>query len=554
MKNPKAILVTVVVAFISLITFISLVLFFNETIMVKDAGGTSVPTFLRESHTIIMYVWVVLFIAISIAGSYYFLIKKKTIEPKKALLYLAIGLASTFILKIIISSVTKGFEIDTGCFTAWATGAGNNLFGFYTPAEWCDYPPLYISILSFCGKLVTLGIPKLIAIRLPALIAEIGISIIIYQLATKNFNRVAGIFLALLFAMNPLVIFDTSIWGQMDVVLAFFIVCAITLVLKRHAKYPSLYFILSSILFASAILIKPQALFFLPILIFALIKNKKFLPFLYSGLTGIATIFLLILPFDKVKFTLDTSKSVAMLNGILPAMKDLIATIAQLPVIKDFLWLLDLFMATAGRYNYISANAANTYFPFGKNGVYDSMPEVKKGEVAPLIEKVFGLDYATFGIILLCIVIVIALIVYLKGKHSSIPWFTAVFLNVGIFMTATRMHERYMFTVVALLVIAFIYSKDIITPMLGALFTLTIYMNVDAVFTRQLINNYPWIDGSWPGISKSMVMVSITNVLGFVILLGLLLGLAFNNYLPIFKTAIVKPLTRSSLSHRKLKK
>jgi len=527
----------------SVILISTLVLFLTEKL-----DGSKL---LRDSHTEIMFVWVVVFFVLFIGGAYFFLTKKVEIESKKAFLYLMISLGIVFILKLVISSITKGFSIDTGCFTAWAAGAGKNLLGFYTPQEWCDYPPLYISILAFCGKLTSLGIPQLIAIRLPALFAEIGISLIIYKIASKNFNQTVGIFLGVMFALNPLVIFDTSIWGQMDTVLAFFIVTAIYLVTKTHARYPALYFILSSIFFASAILIKPQALFFLPILLFALIKNKKFLPILYSGLTGIGTIFLIILPFDKVKFVYASSKIISAINGAIPSLKDVTHFLSGLPFFRDFFWLADLFMGTAGGYSYITVNAANTYFPFGKNWVQDSMPtNLKVGETPPVIGKILGLDYATFGLILVGVVLILAAVIYFKSNHRSIPWFTAIFLNVGIFMTATRMHERYMFTIVALFIIAFIYSKDLITPILGALFTLTIYINTDYVFTRQLVVGNTWIENGSP----TTIFISILNLLGLFLLLALLLGLAFNNYLPILKQEIIKPLTRSTIRQKKFKK
>ena len=542
MKNAKIILVS---AF-SLILTIMLIFFFTEKLDNK--------AFIMDSHTVIMFVWLVAYMFLFIGGAYFLLRKIRVIDSSRSLKIIFISLVSIFILKLIISSVSKGFDIDISCFTAWAEGSGRNLFGFYTPQEWCDYPPLYISILSFCGKLITFGVPKVIAIRLPALLAEIGISIIIYRIASKNFNNIAAIFLSIAFAMNPVVILDTSLWGQMDAVLAFFIVTAIYLSTGEftfkgkllNSKQPFPYhLLLSSMFFASAILIKPQALFFLPILIFALIKNKKVLLFILSGLTGIATIFLIIWPFDKVKFEYSTSKIIEIINGINPAFKDVTAFLSNLPFFKDFFWIGDLFLKTAGGYTGITINAANTYFPFGKNWKTDS-------------ERILGLDFATFGLILVGIVLILATLFYFKSNHKSIPWFTAIFLNAGIFMAATRMHERYMFTIIALLIIVFIYSKDILTPILGALFTLTIYINVDYVFTRQLVTSIlyapkagnTWIEDS----SGTIIFDSLMNLLGLVVLLALIMGLVFNNYLPIMKPQIVKPLTRTDFKKKKINK
>ena len=533
MKRLRFILLSIIFFILGL----TLILYFNEKIDGKA---------LTEAHTNIMFTWFVVY-SIAFMVIAYFFMNKKLPDKINPAIVLSVSLFLILVLKIYISFVTKGFTVDTGCFCGWSNSAGENLFDFYTKS-WSDYPPLYIAILSFCGKLTSIfGIPQLIAIRIPSLLAEIGISLLIYRISTKNFTKTAGLFLAIAFALNPLVLFDNAIWGQMDVVLAFFIVLAIYLLQKNK-------FVFASILFASAILIKPQAIFFLPLLIFALIKNKKILPFIYSGLTGIATVFLIVLPFNKfqfqiltkgtespiVKFEYATSKIIEIVNGALPFLKSFTAVAFNLPVFREFIWLGDLFLRTASGYPYISSNAANTYFLFNKNTTEDSLYAI----------KALGINFSTLGLIFVGLIIIFGGIVYLRGKHNSIPWFTGVFLNVGIFMLATRMHERYMFTVVALIIIAYIYSKDLFTPVLLLLFTLTNYINIDYVFTKFVMINYPWINGD----SRVILFVSFLNVIGLAALTAFLMGLAFKNYLPINKVSIPKALTRTAIRAKNKRK
>ncbi|MEI6131524.1 MAG: glycosyltransferase family 39 protein [Bacillota bacterium] len=508
----------------------TLIMFLTELIDAKSP--------LHETHTNVMYIWFAAFVVLLFVGLYFSVLNKIDLSKNNAFHFLVISIAIIFFVKIIISTYAKGLSIDVNLFTFWAKDAGKDLIGFYKPAPFfCDYPPLYITILAIFNKLTLIGIPEIITIRLPALFAEIGVSLLIFKIASKQSKYVLGLFLALAFSLNPLVIFDASLWGQMDSVLAFFIVLAIYLTTITHKRFPSLYFILSAVVFASALLIKPQALFFFPILIFALLKNKKFLPILYAGFAGVVTITLIVLPFQK--------NNMPVVSGIL-----------DWPVVRDFVWIVNLFIGTAGGYTYATVNAATTYFPLGKNWVFDS-PQPKDPNA--IYEKVFGLDLATFGLILVGLVILIAAFVFLKGKHPGIPWLTAAFLNAGIFMTATRMHERYMFTVVVLLIVAFIYTKDLIVPFLIALFTLTIYINTDYVYTRQLVTATlygpdkanTWIQNT----SISINFVSILNMVGLITLFTILLGVAVNNYIPQQISNIQKPLTRTQIrsKQRKLK-
>ncbi len=61
---------------------------------------------------------------------------------------------------------------------------------------------------------------------------------------------------------------DSTIWGQVDSFFTMIIIAALILLLDKRLEA-------SAVLFTMAILMKPQGSFFLPILLFELIKRRK---------------------------------------------------------------------------------------------------------------------------------------------------------------------------------------------------------------------------------------------------------------------------------------
>lgn len=458
------------------------------------------------AHTIPMYVWLVIYCILFLAGAYYLSKKKVKFSKESCILILFVVLAISFIIKIAISASSPGFANDVACFESWSSTAAKNLFAFYDSAGFADYPPLYVYFLMISGKFMQIGIPPEIAFRLPPLLAEVLLGILIYKIGRKLKNKEFGLFIAIAYVLNPLVILDTCVWGQMDSFLIVFVALSIYLMIIEKPIW-------ASVVMACAILIKPQGVFFLPLLIIFIIKKKSIKTFLLSGLAGVGTIIAIIIGFQKANFVIDASPTVASLSRI---SEPLIHQIATWPIIRDILWLADLLTGTASNYDYAAFNAANFYSMLGFNtGPKDS-------------ELFLGIPFSIFGFIMIAVILIISIVTLWKCKNKGMFWLNAAFLNAGIFMFATRMHERYMFSVFALLLIAWLFTKDWITPILAVGFTITNYLNVDDCLTRMLLTNYPHI----PSDSTRMIVTSFFNFFLFLILTFVLVLLAKKNQLP----------------------
>lgn len=479
-----------------------------------------------------MITWLIIYSIFFIASILYIAFsRKKSNVPENISIAVLIGIAAiAFFVKLFISQQGWEFDTDINCFTVWSNSAANNLLGFYETTSFCDYPPLYIYILGFFGKLTQLGVPAVISVRLPVLISELVIGWFIYKFAAKKIGNISGLILSGLWLVNPLTILDCAIWGQMDAVLTAFIIVAVYYL--EDEKY-----ILSAALFTASILIKPQGLFFLPVFIFVIIKKRQWIQFLFAPLTAIILTLIVIMPFGKSAFIPTESAFIATLPGGDSA-DNIWLKMATIPVLKDFMWLGNLYMGTAGTYNYISLNMANFWGALGMNLATD--------------DKMLGsLSYATWGIILIVFVIGLAGLFILKSKHENTSWLACAFLNVGIVMLATRMHERYMFPIVAIMFIVFIFTRDWITPLLALGFTITNYFNVSDVLIRNIVLEYPHIGDN----TTHFVEVSVANTILFVALVGVLMFYTFSKktLLPIQSETTLNDAKTNNKKYKKLK-
>jgi dolichyl-phosphate-mannose-protein mannosyltransferase len=135
-------------------------------------------------------------------------------------------IALGFLLRFAISAIflpESGFRIDISGHAAWAqrmaaVGPG----AFYEPGYFADYPPGYLYVLWVLGSIgaalaPVVGIditPGLV--KIPAVLADLGVAAMLYVLARRYFSERAGIAAAVLYLFNPGTIFNASVWGQVD--------------------------------------------------------------------------------------------------------------------------------------------------------------------------------------------------------------------------------------------------------------------------------------------------------------------------------------------------
>ena len=414
----------------------------------EEKSSYSNPLHQEEKNlSIFNALFILIFIVLII---YYLAAPNFKTTPKKESAYIYIILLTGLILRIISAPLISGHPIDIRCFASWSLAAANNLSGFYTSGMFVDYPPLYVYILSIIGylskalNLAFQGWGHVLLLKLPSILADIMTAYMLYKLSQKHSSEKARLFVCALYIFNPVVILNSTLWGQVDSFFTLLIVCALLLIVNDKVN-------LSSLIFAVAILMKPQGIIFLPILFFELVKTRKIKNFVVSFIYAIASVILVALPFSHNQHPL---------------------------------WIFKLYMNTAAGYKGASVNAFNLFALLGANWKDDS-------------STLFIFSYSTWGLIFISLLTLFVLFLYIKNNIASAraacPIIGSVLLNAGVFVLSSRMHERYMFPSIALTILAYIFVKDKRLLLLTILFSVTGFINTHMVFIDSLKEIY-WID------------------------------------------------------------
>src|SRR5688572_392517 len=170
-------------------------------------------------------------------------------------------IASTITLAVrFFTAFLPGFQTDMGTWLSWAQRLSESGFAnFYSDMVWTQYTPGYLYWLWVVGKM---GWMSELAIKAPVIIADIVVGILIWSLVRKVNEKIA-IVSFFLYTLSPVVIFDGSIWGQIDGLLTLFLFSSAYFLIEKKN------FVLSVFLWSIAFVIKPQSIAVLPALLMA---------------------------------------------------------------------------------------------------------------------------------------------------------------------------------------------------------------------------------------------------------------------------------------------
>ena len=333
-------------------------------------------------------------------------------DTRKIQVCIVFGLA--LVIRFIAGALVKGHETDMACFQAWAEMVYNDGFAaFYTSEAFTDYPPGYVYILYIIGFIrnvtgisTSSGLAYLLT-KMPAILADMGIGYLLYRIAGKKLGNTGALIVSGIYLFFPSVIMDSTLWGQTDSV---FTICVLLMCwLVTEKKLIPAYFVL-----AIGILIKPQTLIFTPILLYGIVEQviltdfswKRFFINLGSGLCAIGVIVLGMLPYG-------------------------------------FSYALAQYTETLGSYEYASVNAYNFWTLIEMNWM-------------PQDTVVLGLTCQTWGTIGIIAAVVLSAYFFFKSKDRvSGYYYSAAILIATVFVFSVRMHERYLYPVMALLLAAY---------------------------------------------------------------------------------------------------
>lgn len=371
--------------------------------------------------------------------------------------FILLALAA-FVFRIILSGFYKGFVVDVNCFIGWSEMVFNDGIGaFYTSPTFHDYPPGYMYVLWIIGAIRSLfnltsysSYIAVVLIKMPAIICDILMGYVIYKIASEKLSEYKSLLCSMIFMFSPAVFINSTVWGQVDSVLGLFVLLTVYYIYKK--KMPLAYFS-----FCIGFLIKPQMGFVAPILALAIIEHvfmnkfswKKFFYNLFTGLASIGFTVLAIVPFG-------------------------------------FKEVVNQYVSTISSYQYASVNAYNFWTMLGKNWISQDM------YFLGIPMKLWG---TVFIVATYALVAVFWFMCWRKRKKDRTKYFfMAAFAIIGIFTLSVRMHERYMFPAIALILVYYAVKPRKETMWLYIAMSVVHFINVFHVLVWYDPKNFNWND------------------------------------------------------------
>ncbi len=338
----------------------------------------------------------------------------------KLLIILGFGL----IIRLVLSNFGT-LALDQNTFIAWSNSLVNGGFGvFYN--NWSDYLPGYLYVLWILGKINSLKIiDQSILYKLPAIAIDLATAILVFKVVKKIKGDKWALISTSLFLFNPAIMANSALWGQVDSITAFFSILAVYL-----ASTGSIF---SAVALGLGTLVKPQAAFVAPVVLFMMIKNKwNFGKIILYGLLGLGVFVLGFVPFNNIG--------------------------------NIFEFIVTRISVTVNQYPYGSVNAFSFW---GLSGFWK--PDMSKGltYIVPVAAIVFA---------------------YFKTKKEKYSEYILLAISLTTtFMFLARMHERHLLPALIPMVIA-----GSINPLV-----LVSYIGMSVTYLLNLNYSYNWISNNF---------------------------------------------------------
>jgi len=329
-----------------------------------------------------------------------------------------------FLVRLALS-LLPSFDVDMGAWLAWAYRLAElGPSKFYSDDIWTQYTPGFLYWLLLVGKL---GWVDPLMIKIPVILADIVTAILIGKIVGSRSSRV-NLWIYALYVLNPVIIFDGSIWGQVDGILTLFMLASTYYLIER--KKIVLGFGLTGV----ALLIKLQAVAILPI----------------------------ILIYTLVVFGLSQVVVGSMVMGLV-----VVAGFYPFYPTNPLVGMLDLVAKMGISYPYTSLFAYNVWSYVGM-WIHDKV-------------LFSGLSYFQWGVGMVAIAFLVLIVRFFRSLKDKRQIYLVLALACLIFfLFPTRVHERYLFPFFAFLTVAvFLNKKKYLTAsmlVMTIVYTLNLYV------------------------------------------------------------------------------
>ena len=457
--------------------------------------------------------------------------QKRTVGETLPQLIFGLLMLAGLALRIVLAYRVEGYDVDISCFRAWGLRmAETGPSGFYGSDYFCDYPPGFLLFLWPAGGLMRLlstagpGI-QLLAVKLVPILSDMAIALYLFAFARKRGSTKAAAAVALLYALNPAALVNGAAWGQADSLLALIMLMAAAYAVEKK-------WTVALPLYVAGVLVKPQALLLAPVglvwLVVALTREsgwrRQIRPFLWGLFFAILVALAVVLPFaihmpNPVQWLVglysDTLSSYgyATLNtanlyylfganwkGLDAAVPLGMALCVGLPLLgfggwqiiqKAPLWKKELNRQERPGRQSAKAGGLDT-----ENGDSKGKAALKQFLLAALCALVgvglttlgaVGATYGVFGTALMIFVFLwAALCCWVEKDAGRLPFWLALAL-IGIYVLGVKIHERYLFVALPMLLLAYITTRD--KRMLGLCvgFSVTTFINTAIILDNSIL-------------------------------------------------------------------
>lgn len=349
-----------------------------------------------------------------------------------------------------------GFKSDMRLFQGWASTAaelrtsGQGIGKIYQRRKTCNYPPLYLIILSYLPAVDTWlhgeegwEIPRVsargkrstsphfrtrnhldslaLALKLPAMVADLAITLVVLAWVWVRGSPERAVVAASLWALNPISVYNSAYFGQVDAIHSLWMLAALLAAIDRRIA-------LAWGLVALALLTKAQAIVIVPVVAMLSLQplltaarrvdgvaiRRQLRTLLLALATVIAVAWLVLAPFARDNTLPDVQRVYA---GSVSERR-----LARVTIVAYNLWWLTLDVPV--RFSAIRSDK----YPL----------------VGPLTPRQIG-----FG--LLGALAAVACLIALWGGGRCSAMLTAPIVALAFFMVSTQMKSRYGFSSLVLM-------------------------------------------------------------------------------------------------------
>ena len=315
--------------------------------------------------------------------------------------------------------------------------------GVYASGTTVSFSPVVMQLMAAAGgfaKVLHVDDTKLattawvILFKLPSIVCDLLTISLLFKIAKKNFRTRGAMLLAAAYAFNPCSIMDSGIWAQIDGVLA---LCGLLVCWFLYKKKPGF----AVIAFTLAILTEPIAIVLTPVLVIGIIDDlfldgfvaKEAGKFAVCLVGSIAGVILICLPMGVSKVWENTLMGI---NGL----------------------------------QYCSVNGYNFWNLIGFNWTAENTTYL-------------GVKAQILSAVLVCAGVIFMVIYHYVTKRKKENYFViGAFSVMLLFGFGMRMHERYLFISMILLLAGYLMKPVIENYLLYIFFTMVQFGNMAYVF------------------------------------------------------------------------